>query len=135
MVRRLTQAGQTIHSVHDLDGNRIAEYDYDDVTHAATLIREYVWLVGVAVAVVENGVVYYIRTDHIWRLIFATDGAEVKVWDATYLPFGGVIPALQNGCERPLRPAKRLMHNFVRFGRQAVFLPVRLILKRLGQHV
>ena len=28
-IRRLTQTGQTIHNIFDLDRNRIAEYDYD----------------------------------------------------------------------------------------------------------
>ena len=37
VLRRLTQAGQVIHSVHDADGNRIAEYDYDEVSQSATL--------------------------------------------------------------------------------------------------
>ena len=34
--------------------------------------------------------VYYIRTDHIGRPVFATNASGVKVWSATYLPFGGV---------------------------------------------
>ncbi len=50
---RLTQSGQTIHNVFDMHGNRIAEYDYDDTTGSSTLIREYVWLDGMIVAVVE----------------------------------------------------------------------------------
>ncbi|WP_083781585.1 BRO-N domain-containing protein [Roseovarius sp. 217] len=41
VIRNLTQAGQIIHSIHDLDGNRIAEYDYDDVVLTSSLIREY----------------------------------------------------------------------------------------------
>lgn len=50
MVRTLTQAGQTIHSVHDAEGNRLAEYDWDASTSTATLLREYVWFDGVPVA-------------------------------------------------------------------------------------
>ena len=88
VIRRV--GGQTIHTVHDLDGNRIAEYDYDPTTQVSTLLREYIWMNGLPVAVVENGVVYYIRTDHIGRPVFATDGAGVKVWEASYLPFGGM---------------------------------------------
>jgi len=90
VIRTLTQAGQTIHSLHDLDGNRIAEYDYDDVAGTSSLIREYVWMNGQVVAVIEGGAVYYVRTDHIGRPVFATDGAGTKVWEASYLPFGGV---------------------------------------------
>jgi len=42
------------------------------------------------VAVVQGSVVYYIRTDHIGRPIFATDSAANIVWEVNYLPFGGV---------------------------------------------
>ena len=84
--RTITQTGQTIHSIHDIDGNRIAEYDAE----AGTLLREYVWLDGMAIAVIEGGVTYYIRTDHIGRPEFATDGNGTVVWQAKYLPFGGV---------------------------------------------
>ena len=59
----LTKAGQTIHSVHDADGNRIAEYDYDPIAQSSTLLREYVWMNGMVVAVTEGGAVYYARTD------------------------------------------------------------------------
>ncbi len=90
VVRRLTQSGQTIHNVFDMHGNRIAEYGYDDVAQSSSLIREYVWLDGMIVAVVEGGAVYYVRTDHIGRPVFATNISGVKVWEASYLPFGGV---------------------------------------------
>lgn len=54
VVRELTQAGQVIHAVHDMEGNRIAEYLYDTATGASTLIRQYMWMEGRAVAVVEG---------------------------------------------------------------------------------
>ena len=56
-------------------------------------------------AVVEGGVVYYVRTEHIGRPVFATDGFGTKVWEdearlggassgrpsaPNDLPFGGV---------------------------------------------
>ena len=90
VVRRLTQTQKTIHNVFDLDGNRIAEYDYDAGTGVSTLIREYIWMDGRAVGVVEGGQVFFIRTDHIGRPVFATNDLDVKVWEASYLPFGGV---------------------------------------------
>ena len=86
----LTQVGDTVHVVHDADGNRLAEYDYDPSTQTATLLRGYIWLHGVPVGVVEGVVLYFVRTDHIGRPEFATDGTGVKVWEASYLPFGGV---------------------------------------------
>ena len=86
-IRRLFQPNAlTIHSVFGPDGNRIAEYN--ETTGA--LLREYVWLDGVPVAVREGGTNYYVRVDHISRPVFATNSAGTKVWTATYLPFGGV---------------------------------------------
>ena len=76
----------TIHSVYGPDGNRIAEYN--EATGA--LIRQYIWLQGAPIAVVEGGVVSFVRSDHIGRPVFATDSTGVKVWTAAYLPFGGV---------------------------------------------
>lgn len=49
----------------DLVGNRIAEYDYDAGSGTSTLIREYIWMDGIAVGVIEGGEVFFIRTDHI----------------------------------------------------------------------
>ncbi len=90
VVRRLTQSGQTIHNVFDLDGNRIAEYLYDEVGGTSTLIREYIWLNGQVIGVWEGGQLFYVRTDHIGRPVFATNDLGLKVWEASYLPFGGV---------------------------------------------
>jgi RHS repeat-associated protein len=47
-------------------------------------------LEGAPVAVIEGGVVYFIRTDHIGRPAFATDSTGAKLWEVSYLPFGGV---------------------------------------------
>jgi RHS repeat-associated protein len=85
-VRTLTSPVQTIHSVFDSSGNRIAEYDQT----SGALLREYVWNGLTPVAVIENGVVYFVRVDHIGRSVFATNAAGAKVWTATYTPFGEV---------------------------------------------
>jgi hypothetical protein len=42
------------------------------------------------VAVIEGGQIYYVRTDHIRRPVFATTSAGTVVWTAIWLPFGGV---------------------------------------------
>ena len=86
IIRRLTQTGVTIHSVYGPDGNRIAEYN--EATGA--LIRQYIWLQGAPIAVVEGGVISFVRSDHIGRPVFATNASGFKVWTAAYLPFGGV---------------------------------------------
>jgi RHS repeat-associated protein len=90
VVRHLVQDGQVLHALHGPDGNRIAEYLYDPVSGGSTLLREYIWMDGRAVAVVEGGEVFFVRTDHIGRPVFATDPDGLKVWEASYLPFGGV---------------------------------------------
>ena len=84
--RRFPASGQVIHSVFNDDGQRIAEYD--EATGA--LIRAYVWLDDRPLAVIEGGQVYFVRTDHIGRPVFATTSAGTQVWSASYLPFGGV---------------------------------------------
>ena len=82
VVNRQVQNGQTIHSVHDAAGQRIAEYLYNDAAGTSTLIREYIWANAQIVGVVENGALYYVRTDHIGRPVFATDDMGTKVWTA-----------------------------------------------------
>jgi RHS repeat-associated protein len=72
--------------VFDSAGNRIAEYNQA----TGALIREYIWLDNAPIAVVEGGVIYSVRTDHIGRAVFATNAAGAKVWTASYLPFGGL---------------------------------------------
>jgi len=62
----------------------------DPFTKASTLIREYIWANGSAVAVVEGGQLYFVRSDHIGRPVFATNVGGQIVWEASYLPFGGV---------------------------------------------
>ncbi|MDO6591948.1 hypothetical protein DS901_02640 [Loktanella sp. D2R18] len=99
IIRRLTQTGETIHALHDAAGNRIAEYDYDESLGTSTLLREYIWADGMVVAVVEGGALYFVRTDHIGRPIFATDDAGTKVWEASYLPFGGVLTSTGDNSE------------------------------------
>lgn len=77
----------TIHSVFDSQGRRIAEYD--EATGA--LIREYVWNGWEPIAVIEGGVISFVRADQIGRPVFATNSSGTKVWSATYRPFGEVV--------------------------------------------
>ena len=89
--------GGTIHSVFDSEGRRIAEYD----EASGDLIQEYVWMGWDPVAVIEGGVVYYVRADHIGRPAFATDVSGAVIWSASYLPFGevrvstGTVPTMR----------------------------------------
>jgi uncharacterized protein RhaS with RHS repeats len=72
-------------SVHDLNGNRIAEH-----AGAGAVIREYIWLDGRPLAVVEGGQVFWLHWDHILRPVMATDATGAVVWAATYTLFGGI---------------------------------------------
>ena len=67
--------------MHDRNGNRLAEYEIDNLTATQTLLQEYIWLDGVPVAVVDGqtDAVFFVRTDHIARPVFATDDTGVKV--------------------------------------------------------
>jgi RHS repeat-associated protein len=85
-IRTTTSPAITIHSVFDSQGRRIAEYNEG----TGALIREYVWLGWEPIAVIEGGVTSLVRTDHIGRPVFATNTTGVKVWTASYTPFGGV---------------------------------------------
>ncbi|MEJ6401873.1 hypothetical protein V8J85_03175 [Yoonia sp. 2307UL14-13] len=86
VVNRQVQNGQTIHSIQDAAGQRIAEYLYNDASGTSTLIPEYIWANAQIVGVVENGALCYVRTDHIGRPVFATDDTGAKVWTAATCP-------------------------------------------------
>ncbi|MEO4001727.1 RHS repeat-associated core domain-containing protein [Mesorhizobium sp. CAU 1732] len=87
--RTLAGSSTTLHFVHDLDGNIIAEYDA-----AGAVLREYIWLEERPLAVVDHSgtspAIYHVHADHLGRPVMLTDDAKAKVWEATYLPFGGV---------------------------------------------
>ena len=73
---RSLASGQVIHSVFDSMGRRIAEYSETP----GALLREYVWLGWEPVAVIESGVIHFIRTDQIGRPVLATDSTGAVVW-------------------------------------------------------
>ena len=86
VTRSVAATGQVIHSVYDSEGRRIAEYSETP----GALLREYIWNGWEPVAVVEGGVIHYVRTDQIGRPVFATNTTGAIVWRASYDPFGAV---------------------------------------------
>ncbi len=78
-------ASEVTLSVHDLAGNRIAEHD-----QTGAVLREYIWLDGRPLAIVEGGQTFWLHTDHIGRPVLATDATGAVVWAARYRPFGGI---------------------------------------------
>ncbi|MDX8525898.1 RHS repeat-associated core domain-containing protein [Mesorhizobium sp. MSK_1335] len=89
LVSRTLPAFSTIHTVHDLDGNVIAEY-----SSTGTLLREYVWLEERPLAVIDSTVspaaTYWVQTDQLERPVMMTDINSAIVWQASYLPYGEV---------------------------------------------
>jgi RHS repeat-associated protein len=56
-------------------------------------VREYIWLEGMPIAVIDGvdtatPVTYYVHTDHLARPIRMTDAAKAQVWTATWTPWG-----------------------------------------------
>jgi hypothetical protein len=75
ITRSLIPSITIIQSVYGPDGNRIAEYNL--LTGA--LMRQYVRLSDAPIAVIEGGVVSYMRADHSRRPAFATNATGAVV--------------------------------------------------------
>jgi RHS repeat-associated protein len=65
--------------------DRIAGHD-----GTGAVLREYIWLDGRPLAIVEGGQTYQLHWDHILRPVMATSSTGAVVWAARYLPFGGI---------------------------------------------
>lgn len=70
---------------YDQAGQLIAETDA-----AGNTLREYVYLDGQPLALIENGNVYTLHTDHLGTPQIITDDTQTIVWQADYEPFGNV---------------------------------------------
>jgi RHS repeat-associated protein len=68
--------------------------DKPEKDNLGAVIREYIWLDGRPLAVVEGGQVFWLHWDHILRPVLATDATGAVVWAARYLPFGGIDQVL-----------------------------------------
>jgi RHS repeat-associated protein len=92
--RAVTQpTASTTHYIYDIDGRLIAEAAG---TSAATAVitREYLWLDGMPVAVIDgvntaSPVTTTVHTDHLTRPIRMTNANKATVWQARWLPSGG----------------------------------------------
>jgi RHS repeat-associated protein len=79
--------GATVHYVYDADEHLIAEVD-----GAGTTLVEYIWLGDTPVAVLRNGVLYYVYTDHLNTPRAVTDTANTIRWTWHSEPFGSSSP-------------------------------------------
>jgi hypothetical protein len=74
-------------SVHDLNGNRIAEYD-----GSGTLLREYLWLDGRPLAVIEDGNTYWIHSFQRHNPLLKLEKGEISRSNGPFsLPRTGLI--------------------------------------------
>ena len=81
-----------LHILHDIEGNRLAEYLYDSATQSSTLVAEYIWMDGTLVGVVTGGVLYFVYSDHIGRPVLATDANDNLVYQALRSPHKPLAP-------------------------------------------
>lgn len=97
------------HYVHDIWGNVIAETDGGGATGTTGTVREYIYLpeaeiaptfgsrttVDRPVGVVDlvntaTPALWFVHVDHLNRPVKMTNTAKAAVWDAIFLPWGGV---------------------------------------------
>ena len=88
--QNMTPAGTT-HYLYDRAGHLLVEADDTGQT-----LREYVWLDDMPLAVVSDvntasPNLYFVHADQIDTPVRMTDVSKNVVWDAYFLPFGGVI--------------------------------------------
>ncbi len=110
-IRQATNATPvtTSHFIHDIFGNVIAETAGGGATGATGTVREYIWLpeteiaptmasrtqVDRPLAVVDavNGATpatWWVSVDHLNRPVRMTTSTKASVWDAVWLPWGGI---------------------------------------------
>ena len=94
----------TLHLVHNLDGNVIAEYEAP-----TTLLAEYIWLDDRPVGMIADAgtlspKLYFVHTDQVERPVMMTDASAAVVWRTSppcafapgvrrsKSPFGGLRP-------------------------------------------
>jgi RHS repeat-associated protein len=90
VARTLPATSQVIHYIYDQAGQLIAEQDGT----TGALLREYVWLDGMPLALVTGTVATpqfaYVHTGQIGEPLMATDASQAKLWDVALDPWGNV---------------------------------------------
>ena len=94
---RKSAGGTDTDFVHDQSGHLIGEY-----TATGAPIREYVYLNGEPLALVQGGTAYYYHDGRLGTPQKLSDGSKAVVWDAVRTPFG-VTTLETNTIANPLR--------------------------------
>jgi hypothetical protein len=110
----------TSHYLYDLDGHLIAEA-FGATAASAVIVREYLWLEGLPVAVVDgvdtaSPATYFVHTDHLARPIRMTDAAKAQVWTATWTPWGTAHDLSGTVLQNRKRPASAALYGCVVYG-------------------
>ena len=81
--RTKKESATTTHYLYNQQGQLISELDGQGNT-----IRDYIYLGGEPLALIENNTIYYYHNDHIGTPQFLTGNNQQTVWAADYDPFG-----------------------------------------------
>jgi RHS repeat-associated protein len=81
--------------VKKVTGSTVRFYQYDqtglllaETNSSGATLREYVYLEGLPVALINSTGIYYYHTDHLGTPQFLTDNNQTVAWQANYDPFG-----------------------------------------------
>ena len=102
VVRETPSTGAVIHVIHDLSGNRIAEYDGS----TGARLTEYVWLGLESAAAVLGGNLCLLRADYIGWPVLVTDvlgGGRLAVLKVSQIRFD-LLPRSQYDLGMPGAP-------------------------------
>lgn len=82
------QGSTTKTTYYFYDGNQLIAETIDTATQKANNLKQYIWLNDTPIAILEQGDLYYIHTDHRNAPIAVTDSISKLVWQADNEDFG-----------------------------------------------
>jgi uncharacterized protein RhaS with RHS repeats len=114
-LRTVTSGGATVaeyryngrgERVKKITGSTVRFYHYDqtglllaETNSTGATLREYVYLEGLPVALINSTGIYYYHTDHLGTPQFLTDSTQAVAWQANYDPFGRATVVTQGVVE------------------------------------
>lgn len=88
-VWRTIYGGTTVnsHYVFDRRGHLLAEHNGS----TAAVVREYVWVDDLPIAMIDSSGTYFIHTGQIDEPLVMTNASKAKIWDAAIEPYGTAV--------------------------------------------